>query len=237
MNSTALVVGASGGIGGALLAQLLDDPSIQSVHAWSRRKIDVQHEKLRPALVDITDEKAIEQAAGLVESWHLVIVASGVLHSDSGLQPEKTWRDLSLERLSESFAVNAIGPALVAKHVLRKFPRDERSVFAALSARVGSIADNRLGGWYGYRASKAALNQLIKTLSIELSRTRPKAVCAGLHPGTVDTGLSKPFQSNVSSEKLFTEPQAAGQLLAAVDGLQPADSGSLFAWDGAKIPF
>ena len=235
--STALIVGAAGGIGGAFLEHLLNDPSVDVVHAWSRRSIDREHEKLTKAVVDITDESSIERAASSAANWNLVIVASGVLHKPDGLQPEKSWRDLSLEQLSHSFAVNAIGPALIAKHVLPNFPRQERAVFAALSARVGSIEDNRLGGWYGYRASKAALNQLVKTLSIELSRTRREAVCVGLHPGTVDTGLSKPFQSNVSSAQLFSTDHAAGQLLKVIDGLDPSDSGKLFAWDGAQIPY
>ncbi len=235
--AAALVVGASGGIGGAFLERLLDDPSTGAVHAWSRREIGLDHEKLRVSRVDITDEASIERAVAGLEKVNLAIVASGVLHREDGLGPEKSWRDLDMRRLSESFAVNAIGPALVAKHVLPLFPRGERAVFAALSARVGSIEDNRLGGWYGYRASKAALNQLVRTLGIELMRSRKNAVCVGLHPGTVDTGLSKPFQANVEAGRLFTSALAADQLLAVIDGLEPKDSGKLFAWDGAVIPF
>ncbi|MBX2804763.1 MAG: SDR family NAD(P)-dependent oxidoreductase, partial [Hyphomicrobiales bacterium] len=203
-NANALVVGAGGGIGAAMVMKLLGDPSIGTVHAWSRRDIDLDHGKLKKAMVDLVEEETIARAASSISRLNLVIVASGLLHGPDGLRPEKSWRDLSAERLAQNFAINAIGPALVAKHTLPAFSRNERAVFAALSARVGSIQDNRLGGWYGYRASKAALNQIIKTLSIELSRSRRGAICVGLHPGTVDTGLSKPFQANVPSPQLFS---------------------------------
>jgi NAD(P)-dependent dehydrogenase (short-subunit alcohol dehydrogenase family) len=129
-----------------------------------------------------------------------------------------------------------VGPALVAKHFLPLLPRQGRSVFAALSARVGSIGDNRLGGWHSYRASKAALNMLIKNASIELARTRPDAVIVGLHPGTVDTGLSKPFQRGVAHNKLFTPEYCAERLIAVTDGLTRDDTGHVFAWDGARVP-
>lgn len=145
--------------------------------------------------------------------------------------------ELDFDKLARSFAINAIGPALVAKHILPLLPQDERAVFAAISARVGSIGDNRLGGWYGYRASKAALNQLIKTFSIELARRHSEAVCVGLHPGTVDTALSKPFQGSVPARQLFESDKAARQLLNVLDGLNPSDTGNLFAWDGSRLPF
>jgi NAD(P)-dependent dehydrogenase (short-subunit alcohol dehydrogenase family) len=166
----------------------------------------------------------------------LVLVATGVLHEASGLTPEKSWRALDGAQLARYMQVNAIGPALLAKHFLPHFPRRGRAVFAALSARVGSISDNRLGGWYGYRASKAALNMLVRTLALELGRRAPEAVCVGLHPGTVDTGLSRPFQSAVAEGRLFSPEQSAGYLLQVIDKLTPADSGKLFAWDGAEIP-
>ena len=138
--------------------------------------------------------------------------------------------------LQRCFAVNAIGPALVAKHVLPLLPRQGKSVFAALSARVGSISDNRLGGWYGYRASKAALNQLIRTLAIELARQRKDAVCVALHPGTVDSALSRPFQGGVSENKLFAPAFAAERLLSVIDEIDASASGQLLAWDGQVIP-
>lgn len=232
----AIVVGASGGIGGALVAQLICDPAIVTVQAWSRRPVAMSDAKLRSVVVDITDEASVAEAARAAGSPRLVIVATGLLHRDQ-MRPEKSWRELDRERLLESFAVNAIGPALVAKHLLPLLPREHRAVFAALSARVGSISDNKLGGWYGYRASKAALNQLVRTLSIELARTRPQAVAVALHPGTVDTGLSKPFQSNVPGERLQPAELAAAHLLNVIDQVTPADTGALIAWDGKKIPF
>jgi len=135
------------------------------------------------------------------------------------------------------FAVNAAGPALVAKHLLPLTPRDQVSAFAAISARVGSIGDNALGGWYGYRASKAALNMLIHTAAIEHRRTRPLGLCVALHPGTVDTGLSKPFQAGVPAGKLFTPDQSAAAMMAVLDGLGPEATGGFYAWDGATIPW
>lgn len=131
-------------------------------------------------------------------------------------------------------ATGGIGSALLEE--LRRDPRYGRSVFASISARVGSIEDNRLDGWYSYRASKAALNMLLKTFSIELKRLAPSAICVGLHPGTVDTALSKPFQGNVAPGKLFSRAKSAGHLLQVINGLTPADSGAVFAWDGSRIP-
>ncbi|HEX8387840.1 MAG TPA: SDR family NAD(P)-dependent oxidoreductase, partial [Sphingomonas sp.] len=148
---------------------------------------------------------------------------------------EKAMRDLDADWLQRNFLVNAVGPALVAKHFLPLLPRARRAVFAALSARVGSISDNNLGGWYGYRASKAALNQLIRTLAIEERRRNPQAVVVALHPGTVDTDLSRPFQGNVQPGRLFAPDRAAVQLLDVLDGLKPVDSGRLFDWEGKQI--
>ncbi len=170
-------------------------------------------------------------------AFDLVLVATGVLHEVGGLQPEKSWRALDAGSLEKAFTVNSIAPALVAKHFLPLLIRDRKAVFAALSARVGSIEDNTLGGWYAYRASKAALNMLIKTLSIELARRNPSATCIALHPGTVDTALSKPFQHSVPNGKLFSPELAAKKLLGVLDGITTEDSGNLMAWDGTRIPF
>lgn len=143
---------------------------------------------------------------------------------------------LTAEHLLRDYRVNTVGPALVAKHFLPLLPRDRRAIFAALSARVGSTSDNRLGGWHSYRASKAALNMILRNLAIELVRSHPQAIVAGLHPGTVQTRLSEPFQRGVQPEKLFTPEHSAGRLLSVLDGLAPADSGGVFAWDGTVIP-
>ncbi|WP_294194455.1 SDR family NAD(P)-dependent oxidoreductase [uncultured Sphingomonas sp.] len=214
----AVVIGAGGGIGAALADALAEEEN--DVVALTR------------ADLDLTDEATIASAAAKVAKADLAVVATGLLH-DAEHGPEKALRDLDPVWLARQYAVNAIGPALVAKHFLPILPRTGRSVFAALSARVGSISDNRLGGWYGYRASKAALNQLIRTLAVEDKRRNDRGIVVALHPGTVDTRLSKPFQQ--SGRDLFQPDRAAVQLLDVLDALKPADSGKLFAWDGAEI--
>ncbi len=232
------VIGASGGIGAALLAALLDEPQVAAVHALCRRPPGTVDPRLHWATLDLADEPGIAAAAagiGAGGPLDLVIVATGVLH-DGLARPEKRWEQLSAAALAHLFAVNAIGPALCARHFLPLLRTDGKAVFAALSARVGSIADNRAGGWYGYRASKAALNQLLKTFALELARRRPRAVCVGLHPGTVDTPLSQPFQQRVPDGRLFTPERSAACLLDVIERLGPADSGQVFAWDGTPVP-
>ncbi len=217
---TALVVGA-GGIGSALAARL---EARGAVTVWTRA-----------TGVDVTVEDDIVAAAQVLPAdLASVFVTTGMLH-DALQRPERSMRELDPVRLARSFLINTIAPALVAKHVLPRLPRDRRAVFAVLGARVGSIGDNRTGGWHGYRASKAALVMLVKTLSIELKRTHPHAICVALHPGTVDTGMSKPFQNNVAADKLFTPDFAAERLIAVTEALAPTDSGGHFAWDGARI--
>ena len=185
--------------------------------------------------VDPTDEASIIRAAAGIETVDLAIVTTGMLHDDQQ-RPERALKELDPAGLARSFAINTIAPAIVAKHVIPKMPRDRRAVFAVLGARVGSIGDNRTGGWHGYRASKAALVMMMKTIAIETARTRPHAIIVTLHPGTVDTGMSKPFQGNVTPEKLFMPAFSAECLLRVIDGLTPADSGGHFAWDGSRIP-
>ncbi|WP_299396044.1 SDR family NAD(P)-dependent oxidoreductase [Pelagibius sp.] len=234
----AAVIGASGGIGGALVARLAADPAVEAVYAFSRRPVPAA-EKVAPGQMDTDDDASVAAAAkGLAAAapLGLVIVASGLLHDGAALQPEKSFRHLEAAALARSFQVNSIGPALVAKHFLPLLDRERKAVFAALSARVGSIGDNRMGGWYGYRAAKAALNMTIRCLAIEVARNRKQTLCVGLHPGTVDSRLSQPFQRGVAPEKLFSPATAAGHLLSVVDGLTPEDSGKVFAWDGQEIP-
>lgn len=234
-----VVIGAHGGIGRALVDRLAARPGAGPVLAFSRTRPERLPAGVTWTAIDLQDEASIIAAAAAIDPEtpvEQVLVATGRLQA-LGRPPEKSWRHLDAEGLLAAFADNAVGPALVAKHFLPRLPRDRRSIFAALSARVGSIGDNRLGGWYGYRASKAALNQLIHTLAIELARQRPQAVCVALHPGTVDTGLSAPFQAGVSAEQLFTPDYAAERLLAVLEGLTPADSGGFFAWDGQAIPW
>ncbi|MEM8827665.1 MAG: SDR family NAD(P)-dependent oxidoreductase, partial [Pseudomonadota bacterium] len=229
---TAVIVGASGGIGRALTEEILARGRYDTVHALSRSGTAIAGTV--PGRIDIEDEASIATAAETVGATALIICATGLLH-DGDYGPEKNRRALSAPDLGRAFALNATGPALVAKHFLPLLPRKDRGVFAALSARVGSISDNRLGGWYGYRASKAALNQLIRTLAIELARQKPQAICVTLHPGTVDTRLSEPFQGNVPDGRLFTPEYSAERLLEVLDGLTPAQTGRLFAWDGDEI--
>ena len=225
MKRSAVIIGARGGIGNALAEALREEDAHAEVHAFARSDLDIE------------DESSIAAAAGRVAAGpapSLIVVATGLLHGPE-LAPEKSLKELDAARLARSFAVNAIGPTLVAKHFLPLLPKGERGVFAALSARVGSITDNRLGGWYGYRASKTALNQIIRTLAVEMKRLNDRAIVVGLHPGTVDTPLSRPFQGNVSPGQLFDPGRAAVQLLDVIDGLGVKDSGGVFAWDGTPI--
>lgn len=234
----ALVVGASGGIGSAV-TKLLAGAGFEAVHALSRSGMAPDAPGIVGGRIDIEDEASIAAALEPLREGaplRLVFVATGLLH-DGSFQPEKTYRALDGEALARSFRVNAIGPALVAKHALPLLPREDKSVFAAISARVGSIEDNQIGGWYAYRAAKAALNQLVRTMAIEVKRQKPEAVCVALHPGTVDTRLSAPFQAGVKPEKLFPPETSALRLLNVLDALNAADSGQLFAWDGERIPF
>jgi NAD(P)-dependent dehydrogenase (short-subunit alcohol dehydrogenase family) len=233
------VIGASGGIGRAFVESLAGDCRAGTVHALSRspqRSAGNVHYQF----IDITEEGSIRAAAEAASRdgpLDLVIVASGILHRDSELQPEKSIRELHPQALYEVFGINAIGPAMVAKHCLPLLRIGHKTVFAAMSARVGSISDNRLGGWASYRASKAALNRLLKTLAIEHGRRWPDSVVVALHPGTVDTALSKPFSSRVPAERLFAPSQAARYLLAVIDNLTPAATGGFFAWDGTAIDY
>lgn len=238
-----IVVGSSGAIGSAIVAKLLQDSSVTELHCWSRLSPDQQLGEIAVAdsrivhgFIDLAVPESIEQAAKAIEpdSIDRVIVASGLLHNQQ-FQPEKSLRQLTPEQFKQSMQINALGPALLAQQLLPRMRRHERAVFSMLSARVGSISDNRLGGWYSYRSSKAALNMLLRCMALEYRRTHPHLVIAGLHPGTVDSRLSEPFQRNVPEHKLFTPAYAAERLLAVTEGLSSDDSGNLFAWDGQAI--
>jgi len=238
----ALVVGATGGVGAALIAHLLASPKHPTVYGASRS--GQAPDGAIGLTLDLTDPASIEQAVALASAdgpLHLVVVATGILHDSSGRGPEKSTRQIQANHMAEVFAINTIGPALVLQSVMPHMARGsksipEKAVFAALSARVGSISDNRLGGWHSYRASKAALNQVLKTSAIEWARKYPHAVCIGLHPGTVDTRLSKPFQGNVAEGKLFSPAYSAERLLTVIDEVGPAQSGKVFDWAGEEIP-
>lgn len=229
----AVVIGATGAIGGALAAQLSGSNHFYTVVELSRAGT--------PAL-DLTSEDSIAEAAAFVAALdhplRLVIDATGFLHGgEASLEdmPEKSWRDLDADRLAHAFAVNTIGPALLMKHFLPLLARNGKAAFATLSARVGSIGDNQLGGWYGYRASKAALNQMVRTASIELKRRAPAAVCVALHPGTVESGLSAPFAR--SGLNVRPPGQAAADLIAVIESLTAADTGTFLDHRGEKPPW
>lgn len=235
---SALVFGAAGGLGAALVRRIAATGKHVPVLAGARAKLSALPDQVQSFRFDLADEASIAAAASALQAPPtLVIIATGLLHDAARrIAPEKSLRALDASAMADLFAANAIGPALIAKHVLPLLPRDRRAVFAVLSAKVGSIGDNRLGGWHSYRASKAALNMLVRNFAIELARSHPQAIVAALHPGTVDSRLSAPFQRGVAPERLFSPDQAAGHLLAVIDRLTPADSGGLYAWDGTRLP-
>ena len=221
----AIVLGASGGIGGALLSYFEADHGCAFALPLSR-SVDG---------LDITNETTVREVAARLEaqrgSFDLIFNATGALTVD-GAGPEKSIRAIDEVYMARQFAVNAIGPALLLKYFTPLLRRDRRSIFASLSARVGSIGDNRLGGWISYRASKAAHNQIIRTAAIEIARTNPQAIIVALHPGTVETELSQQFSKG---KDLFSPQQSAARLMQTIDGLTPAQTGQFFAYDGSRI--
>jgi len=246
---TYFVQGAGRGLGGALVERILAADSGSRVLA-SARSPDASSAlqalgetygkaRLHTFALDIVDENSIATArqniGRVTDRLDALIVCAGLLHDDTGLWPEKKLADIDADNLARSFAVNASGPMLMIKHFHDLLTHGERAVIASLSARVGSISDNHLGGWYAYRASKAAQNQFTRTASIELKRKSKALICVGLHPGTVDTNLSDPFQKRVPDKQLQTPDQAAAHLLNVIDNLTADDSGQLFDWAGKKI--
>jgi NAD(P)-dependent dehydrogenase (short-subunit alcohol dehydrogenase family) len=233
LGASALVVGASGGIGSALIGALRADGRWSLVMGLGRATEPGWQIDDEPGLATAAATLA-QRAEARGAPIRLVISAVGGLHGP-GWAPEKSWRDLNAARLEQAFEVNAIAPALLIKHFLPRLAPEGRAVMACLSARVGSIGDNRLGGWYGYRAAKAALNQIVHTAAIELRRKQPAALCVALHPGTVDTPLSKPFSRQ--SLALQTPAEAAARLLSVIEGLSEADNGGHFDHHGQPVPW
>ncbi|MBM5808904.1 MAG: SDR family NAD(P)-dependent oxidoreductase [Cyanobacteria bacterium M_surface_9_m1_291] len=230
----ALIVGG-GGLGRALLAALpARAPQLQLTLATRQPRSQEEWQ------LDLTDDASLgalqQHAVTDLQPLRLVINTAGLLHGPC-LQPEKRLAAVSRGQLLDSFAVNAFGPILLAQAVAEALPRNQNSHFASLSARVGSIGDNRLGGWYSYRAAKAAQNQLLRTLALEWQRRLPQCCVSLLHPGTTATALSQPFRAGVEAARLFTPPQAAGYLLDVLQGLDPERSGGFWAWDGEAIPW
>ena len=223
---TAVIIGARGGIGAAL-ADALDAGDQYD-------RVIRLHRTSAPA-IDILDEASIAAAARHLADTapQLVIVATGLLHTATK-GPEKSLRELDPEWMMENYRINAVGPALVAKHFLPIMAKQGPICFAALSARVGSISDNRLGGWHSYRASKAALNMFIRNIAIEWQRKNAQSVVVALHPGTVETKLSAPFKGNPAHER-FAPARAAADMLGVLSGLKPEQSGQIFAYDGSVV--
>ena len=244
----ALVQGASRGIGLQFVRTLVERPDTERVIATCRNpaaatelgRLAQQHSNLHVLTLDVAEETSIAAAAESLmddtDRLDLLINTAGLLH-EGDLNPERRLRDVHADTLTRSFAVNAVGPLLMARYFEPLLFNSQFAVFASLSARVGSISDNRLGGWYAYRASKAAQNMFTRTLVIEWARRPRPVVCLALHPGTVDTDLSRPFQHNVKSDKLFSVTRAVEQLMTIIDATTSEDSGRFIAWDGTDIPF
>ncbi|MEM7638948.1 MAG: SDR family NAD(P)-dependent oxidoreductase [Pseudomonadota bacterium] len=233
------IIGASGGIGRAMVEQITQRADIEKIYALSRSKAAFDSETVQAMNLDLGREESIRAAATEISEIGApdqVILTTGILSDGETLKPEKSLRQQDRDAFETVFAVNTIGPALVAKHFIPIMPRKGRAVFAALSARVGSISDNRIGGWHAYRASKAALNMLIRNYAIEQARRNDQFIAVSLHPGTVDTALSKPFQSGVPEKQLFSPDQSASYLLSVIDALTPDQSGKAFDWAGQEIP-
>ncbi|NCP13129.1 MAG: SDR family NAD(P)-dependent oxidoreductase [Sphingomonadales bacterium] len=234
---SAAVFGASGGIGAALCAALAAGGT-EIIYAGSRKGDGPIGAAFRPFAFDLTDEATIAAACATMKAdppaW--VILATGVLTLADGTGPERSYKRIDPGTMAEVFALNTIGPALIAKHILGIIPRGAPLTFAALSARVGSISDNRLGGWHSYRASKAALNMLLRNFALEMARTHPESVIVGLHPGTVDSALSEPFQSGLADGQLTAPHDAANNLLRVMAALTPEQSGRVFDFRGEEVP-
>ncbi len=244
-----LIVGASQGIGLGFVSKLLPQSKINRVYAIYRQpdsastllQLNQRYaQKLTCLRADVTREEEIISAVAIikqqVDKLHLAINCVGILHQGE-LQPEKSLRQIETQRLLRYFEINSIPSVLLAKHLLPLLRHQDSSIFATISAKIGSIGDNRLGGWYGYRASKAALNMLMKTVAIEYGRVSPKTIVVTLHPGTTDTRLSRPFQKNVPPEKLFSVERCVNQLLKVIDNLTINDTGQFFSWDGTRLPW
>lgn len=228
------VIGAGGAIGHAFVDLLARRFPTAQILACSHAPLHTDIKNVTWQQVNYRDEISFATAAKAASEFDLVIIACGILHNNN-IMPEKALRDLSTQKFEHVFAANTIAPALAIKHFGPRLRQNHRAVLAALSARIGSISDNKIGGWYSYRASKAALNMIIKTASIELGRTHPEAIIVGLHPGTVNSTLSKPFQSHIPKDKLFEPEFSAVQLMTVIEALKPVDSGHCFAWDGTHI--
>tara|TARA_B100000427_G_scaffold137709_1_gene114531 strand:- start:9228 stop:9965 length:738 start_codon:yes stop_codon:yes gene_type:complete len=231
------IFGSNGSLGNAFIKYYLNQANIKYIYSFSRVTNTFNHPKVHHFFLDISDEKSISDIADVLPddlNFDLILITSGFLHNEI-IAPEKSVRFISQQNLLDYFNINAISPILIAKYFSKFLPKNSPSIFAALSARVGSIGDNKLGGWYGYRASKAALNMFIKTLSIEFSFALKQSIVIGLHPGTVDSNLSKPFLSNYKKNSVFSPEESVSYLVKVLNSITVNDSGKIFAWDGSEI--
>ncbi|MPV85577.1 SDR family NAD(P)-dependent oxidoreductase [Ostreibacterium oceani] len=230
-----VVFGASGSIGQAITQQLAKQHESCTIYAGSRQDMFFEQRNIHSFCVDPLSDESLQKCANdITVPLDMIIITLGMLH-DSHVQPEKSLRQVELFAMQKIFNVNTFAPALIMKHFMPKLNKSSRTLCAALSARVGSISDNRLGGWYSYRASKSALNMMIKCASIEYKRSHPKSIFVGLHPGTVNSQLSKPFQANIPDAQLFSPNHSAQQLLDVLGKLDTTDSGRVFDYAGHEI--
>ena len=235
MGISVAVVGANGALGSAFIKKYMLDTNVDKIYAFSRVKPDYLDNKIIWSHIDYFSEESIVAASDAInDKLDCIIVACGILHTNT-IQPEKALKDISMINMQTVYAANTIAPALIAKNFLKHLVTDRKATFIVLSARVGSISDNNLGGWFSYRSSKAALNMIIKNIAIEYCRFHKNAVIASLHPGTVASYLSEPFKDKMPPEKVFTPDFAAEKCLDVIDSLNPQDSGYCFAYDGSKI--
>ena len=233
-----LVVGASGAIGRAFVDYFSKNNNCL-VRAVSRSECHFLQPNVICHRLEFDSESQWQRLAMQVadcQPLDFVVVASGQLHSEQA-KPEKSLADVSFEKLQTIFFINTYLPAIVGKCFLPLLAKTQKSVFVVLSARVGSITDNQLGGWYSYRASKSALNMILKTASIEMARRNKQAIVVAMHPGTVDSSLSKPFQRGLPEGQLLSAAESVEHMVLVIEGLQAKDSGGFFAWSGEVIDY
>ncbi len=236
MSKNIAIIGSSGAIGNAFVEHYIKDSSVENIFTFSRNATDHVSEKVTSFEIDVESQDSIEKAAGQVKDHIIdrIIIASGILHTEN-FGPEKSIKDLNYETFAKVYSINTIGPALIGRYFIPLMNKNEKSVIAFLSARVGSISDNSLGGWYSYRSSKTALNQIVKNFSIELKRINKNAIALALQPGTVESRFSEPFKKNVSKNKLFSPDYSVGLLSQVIENSSLNESGSLLSYDGEII--
>jgi len=231
-----VIIGSSGAIGNSFVEHYLKEETVEKIFTFSRSAADHISDKVFNFEIDVESQDSIQKAAEQIKDHIIdrIVIASGILHTEN-FGPEKSIKDLNYETFAKVYSINTIGPALIGRYFIPLMNKNEKSVIAFLSARVGSISDNSLGGWYSYRSSKTALNQIVKNFSIELKRTNKNAIALALQPGTVESKFSEPFKKNVSKNKLFTPDYSVELLSQVIEGSSVNKSGSLLSYDGEII--